>query len=30
LKPPDDKLWIPAHVCAVRLLQAYSEMGKLK
>jgi|TARA_R110002072_G_scaffold2616_3_gene21617 DNA-binding transcriptional ArsR family regulator len=30
LKPPDDKLWVPAHVCAVRLLQAYSEMGKLK
>ena len=30
LKSPDDRLWVPAHVCAVRLLQAYSEMGKLK
>jgi len=30
LKPPDDRLWVPAHVCAVRLLEAYSELGKLK
>ena len=30
LKPNDDRLWVPAHVCAVRLLQAYSDRGKLK